>query len=60
MKHYYRPSMKSVAEKHADRFPKISLFTIGEMFGGWEKVQKIHFEDGGTFDQIYKPGKQAE
>ena len=57
--HYYRPSLKAVADKHAKRFPRISLFTVGEVFGSWEKVQKEHFEDGGTFDQIYQPGKQA-
>jgi sulfate/thiosulfate-binding protein len=54
-KHYYRPRNKEVAAKYADRFPKITLFTIDEMFGGWEKAQKQHFADGGVFDGIYKP-----
>jgi sulfate transport system substrate-binding protein len=30
------------------------MFTIDELFGGWQKAQKKHFDDGGTFDQIYK------
>jgi len=30
--------------------------TIDEEFGGWRKAQAEHFNDGGTFDQIYKPG----
>ena len=37
-------------------FPKMSMFTIDELFGGWTKTQKTHFEDGGTFDKIYTPG----
>jgi sulfate/thiosulfate-binding protein len=53
-KHYYRPRMKSVADKYAAQFPKLELFTI-DLFGGWDKAQKTHFSDGGTFDQIYKP-----
>ncbi len=53
-KHYYRPRLKSVADKHAAQFPKLSLFTIDETFGGWQKTQKKHFDDGGVFDQIYQ------
>jgi sulfate transport system substrate-binding protein len=52
-KHFYRPRMASVAEKYAGQFPTIRLFTIDEVFGGWEKAQKAHFDDGGVFDQIY-------
>jgi sulfate transport system substrate-binding protein len=56
---YYRPRLESVAKKFADKFAKIDvLFTIDDpMFGGWQKAQKVHFSDGGTFDQIYNPGK---
>ena len=38
------------------RFPKIKLFTVDQVFGGWQKAQKTHFADGGVFDQIYQPG----
>jgi len=55
-KHYYRPRSKEVMAKHAARFPKIALFTIDEVFGGWEKAQREHFSDSGTFDKIYQPG----
>ena len=55
-KHYYRPQLKSVADKYARQFPQIKMFTINELFGGWQQAQKRHFDDGGTFDQIYKPG----
>ena len=56
-KHFYRP----IAPEHADpedlkRFPKIELFTIDDTFGGWQKAQPTHFDDGGVFDAIYAPG----
>lgn len=54
-KNYYRPRLPEVAAKHESQFPKVALFTIDEVFGGWKKAQKTHFEDGGTFDQIYQP-----
>ncbi len=54
-KHFYRPRLPSVADKHKDKFPKLNLVTIDEQFGGWDKAQKKFFSDGGVFDQIYKP-----
>jgi len=54
-KNYYRPRLESVAAKYASQFPKVNLFTIDEVFGGWQKAQATHFADGGVFDQIYKP-----
>jgi sulfate transport system substrate-binding protein len=56
-RHFYRPRLESVARKHEARFARVNLFTIDEVFGGWQKAQKIHFDDGGTFDQIYQPGQ---
>jgi sulfate/thiosulfate-binding protein len=55
-RHYYRPRLEKVAAKYASRFPKLGLFTIDELFGGWQKAQKRHFDDGGIFDKIYTPG----
>jgi sulfate transport system substrate-binding protein len=52
-KHYYRPTDAKVAAKYAAQYPKVNLFTIDEVFGGWAKAQKTHFGDGGTFDQVY-------
>ena len=52
-KHYYRPRDAKVAAKYAAQFPKIKLVTIDDTFGGWQKAQKTHFADGGSFDQIY-------
>lgn len=54
-KNYYRPRLEAVSKKYAATFPKIKLFTIDEVFGGWQKAQKTYFADGGVFDQIYQP-----
>jgi sulfate transport system substrate-binding protein len=56
-KHYYRPRLKSVWAKYAATFPNVALFTIDEIFGGWPKVQKTHFADGGVFDQIQRANR---
>lgn len=56
-KHYYRPTLASVGAKYTKQFPKVSLFTIDQVFGGWQKANRIHFADGGVFDQIYQPGR---
>ncbi|HEV7281204.1 MAG TPA: sulfate ABC transporter substrate-binding protein [Pirellulaceae bacterium] len=53
-KHYFRP----VSPEHADqkdlaRFPEVQLFTIDELFGGWQEAQKKHFDDGGVFDSLF-------
>ena len=55
-KNYFRPRLATVAAKYSKIFPSINLFTVDELFGGWKKAQKTHFDDGGTFDQIYQPG----
>jgi len=54
-KNFYRPRLDSVANKYSSTFPKLNLITIDDTFGGWQKAQKIHFADGGIFDQIYQP-----
>jgi sulfate transport system substrate-binding protein len=51
---YYRPTLDSVAKKYESKFPKVNLVKIDEVFGGWQKAQKTHFADGGTFDEIYQ------
>jgi sulfate/thiosulfate-binding protein len=56
-RHYYRPRNQNVAAKYAQQFPKVTLFTIDEVFGGWAKAQKTHFADGGVFDKIYEAGR---
>lgn len=53
-KNFYRPRDTAVAAKFANEFPKLKLFTIDEVFGGWTKAQQKHFSTGGVFDQINK------
>jgi len=53
-----RPRDPAVLADFADRFPALDFFSVEELFGSWDEAQKIHFEDGGTFDQIYKPGQE--
>jgi sulfate transport system substrate-binding protein len=52
-RNFYRPRDEKVLAKHSDRFAKVTLFTIDDVFGGWGKAQDTHFKDGGVFDQIY-------
>ena len=56
VKHHYRPRSAAVAMKHAGELPAIKLFTVDQLFGGWQKAQATHFADGATFDQIYRSG----
>ena len=52
-RHHFRPTDAKVAAKYATQFPKVNLFTIDAVFGGWAQAQKEHFADGGSFDKIY-------
>ncbi|OJX79365.1 sulfate ABC transporter substrate-binding protein [Magnetospirillum sp. 64-120] len=51
-RNHYRPRDPEVAKKYATDFPSVRLFTINDVFGGWQKAQKEHFADGGIFDRI--------
>jgi len=57
-KHYYRPRNPQVAARYKNRFPNVKLFTIDRNFGGWQKAQATHFNDGGLFDQIFESAKR--
>ena len=55
-RNFYRPAMSEKAKaKYAKQFAKLNLFSIDQAFGGWDKANKAHFADGGSFDQIYAP-----
>lgn len=56
-KHYYRPRKSAAADEAGRSFPKVDLVTIDD-FGGWAEAQRIHFADGGIFDQVQKAGKR--
>jgi sulfate transport system substrate-binding protein len=50
---HYRPRDPAIAKKHEGDFAKVELFTIDDVFGGWQKAQAAHFDDAGVFDKIY-------
>jgi sulfate/thiosulfate-binding protein len=52
-KHYFRPRNREVLERHRDTFQQLTLFTVAQVFDGWNEVHRIHFADGGVFDRIY-------
>jgi len=54
-KNFYRPRNPKAAAKYAGQFAPVKLVTVDDVFGGWQKAQKIHFADGGVFDQIFQP-----
>jgi sulfate transport system substrate-binding protein len=51
-RHYYRPVDPAAASRHAQQFAAVKLFNINDVFGGWQKAQKVLFADDGVFDQI--------
>jgi len=57
-KHHLRPRSEKVLAKYASVFPKINFFTVDEVFGGWTRAQKEHFDDGGVYDQILSAAKR--
>ena len=56
-KHSIRPRSPAVLKKYANTFKPIKLFSVQELFGSLSEAQKVHFNDGGLFDKIYKPSK---
>ena len=52
-KHYFRPRNETVMRESGVPFAQVKLFTIDEVFGGWQKAHTTHFAEGGLFDQIY-------
>ena len=57
-KNHYRPRDPNVLKKYRATFAEVKLFTINDAFGGWQAANKAHFASGGTFDQIYQPGRK--
>ncbi len=51
--HGYRPRRSA---KDAPPVAALALFSVDDVFGGWQTAQKAHFSDGALFDQIYRPG----
>ena len=56
-RHFYRPRLAAVAARYASQFPRVTLVTVDDVFGGWKQANAAHFADGALFDQIYQPGR---
>jgi sulfate transport system substrate-binding protein len=56
-KHHYRPRDAALLAADAARFPAMDLVTVDAVFGGWGQAQRTHFNDGGSFDRLYRPGR---
>ncbi|WAK02322.1 sulfate ABC transporter substrate-binding protein [Methylobacter sp. YRD-M1] len=55
-KNFYRPTdAKAVDAADLANFPQLERVTVDQAFGGWDNVQKEHFDDKAIFDQIYSP-----
>jgi sulfate transport system substrate-binding protein len=52
-RNYFRPSDRTVLEQYAEQFPRLRMFTVDEVFGGWKKAQAEHFNDGGIYDRLF-------
>ena len=51
-KHDLRPRDANVLKANAAKFPAIETFSVEELLGSWPDVNKQHFADGATYDQI--------
>ena len=52
VRHHLRPRSAQALAQAGAAFPKVRTFTVGEVFGGWRQAQKVHFDDGGVYDQL--------
>lgn len=51
-KNHYRPYSEEVLAKYSEVFPETKLFTVDEIFGGWSRAQREHFDSDGFFDKM--------
>lgn len=51
--HFYRPSDPGVASQFQKQFTPLKLFKAGDLYKDWQTIDRVHFQDGGIFDQVY-------
>ncbi|WP_424858625.1 sulfate ABC transporter substrate-binding protein [Tepidimonas sp. HKU77] len=56
-RHAIRPRNEAVLRKYAATFKPLKLFTVQQYFGSLAEAQRVHFNDGGQFDQLYTAGR---
>lgn len=52
-RHALRPRNAAILKKYASTFKPVQFFTVQDYFGSLGEAQKVHFNDGGKFDQLY-------
>lgn len=57
-RHNFRPRDAAIFKANEKRFSNIKLFSVDQTLGGWPKVSKTHFADGGQYDQIIAAQKR--
>jgi sulfate transport system substrate-binding protein len=55
---YFRPRNRAILARYKGQFPNLPLFTVDKNFGGWARAQRLHFDDGGTFDRAFAAAKR--
>ena len=51
-RHHFRPRDEKVLAKFAADFPRVEIFTVDELFGGWQNAHKTHFGEGGSYETV--------
>lgn len=52
-RHFYRVRDENVSARFSDVFSPVELFTVDEVFGGWEKLNKEHFGSDGILEKLF-------
>jgi sulfate/thiosulfate transport system substrate-binding protein len=52
-KQYNRVNNEKIAAQFKDRFPAVKLVKVEDEFGGWDKVNKDHFNPDAKLDQLF-------
>jgi sulfate transport system substrate-binding protein len=50
--HDFRPRDEAILRANAAKFPDAKTFDVEALIGPWAEVRKVHFADGGIYDQI--------
>lgn len=51
-KHDFRPRDEAILRANAAKFPAVKSFDVEALLGPWSELRKVHFADGGIYDQI--------
>lgn len=51
--HFYRPTDPAVASQFEKQFTPLKLFKAVDLYKDWQTIDRVHFQDGGIFDQVY-------